>query len=323
MSIEQAFESWARRKQPWLVEAPEDDFERLLQVTAREAFSAGESTLANSLGQRPKLANNAALRALFTLPPMSESASTALAVPEMPQPSVTTGDREVDAVLWLQKVVSTGHQAYIDKAMEAVKLIKTPMKTLEDRYAAYLKASGAHMFQILFGTTGFGELKKQADDVLAKARKSHEALSRFGSVDALFADTPAEKACKKALRGLKRGVAGLYDDHQALPRFNRHPHLVPATIDDCLHARAYWRDLYRLRYAVSGFGDSAPAAFAHECYCRLMLAHVVPCSRQQAIAALDHIYDDDAMEGKDGIEILRNLVASGWENVDREQVVSL
>ncbi len=70
--------------------------------------------------------DNQAFRALFTLPPIQPSASTSLTVPEMPAPKVVTGDREVDAVLWLQECVRTGHQALIDKALEAAKKITTP-----------------------------------------------------------------------------------------------------------------------------------------------------------------------------------------------------
>ena len=81
------------------------------------------------------LQDNQQLRALLSLPPIQTNASTALAVPEMPPREVVTGDQEIDAVLWLQKVVATGNRGLIDKALEAAKQIKTPMKDLGERYA--------------------------------------------------------------------------------------------------------------------------------------------------------------------------------------------
>ncbi|CAB3784238.1 hypothetical protein [Pararobbsia alpina] len=254
------------------------------------------------------------LRALFALPPIKESVSTALAVPDMPQQTVTTGDREVDAVLWLQRVVSTGHPTLIAKALEAVKLIETPMTSLADRYADYLRRSGAHPLQVAFGTVGFGDLDKQADRAIDKARNQHEALARFGSVESLFADTPAEKACKKALRGLNASAHGFYDDDAIADRFGRFPGLVPHTIDDCLYVRAYWRDMYRLRLAMGDSGDGTSHGWAHECYCLAMLARIKPRDGAEAIAAFDHLYESDSDDSKEAPAILRNLVVSGWNS---------
>lgn len=256
--------------------------------------------------------NNAALRALFTLPPIKESASTALAVPEMPKETVTTGDREVDAVLWLQAVVQTGHQAYIDKALEAVKLIKTPMKTLANRYSVYLRESGAHMLQVAFATIGFGELESKAEAAIEKAQRRHEALARFGTEDALFADTPAEKACKKALRGVKRGKNGYYDQ-AAYERFNKRPELTPHTIDDCIHVRTYGCELSRIRSAVGDVGDGLAEAYAHESYCLYMLSQIAPRNEAEALSAFDHLIDCDSMDSAEAPAILSHLISKGWK----------
>lgn len=263
--------------------------------------------------------NNLAFRALFTLPSMAASASTALTVTEAPQPESVTGDQEVDAVLWLQRIVATGDQALIDKAMEAVKRITTPMKTLADRYSAHLIASGHHAMQVAFASIGFGDLEDQAKRSVQKAARRHEALARFGDADTAFAETPAEKACKKALRGLRRdGKFDNYDDAEALDRFNHTPDLAPATIEDCLHARAYWNKLYWLRAAIGDFGDSRPQGYAHECYCRAMLAHLRPRSAAEAISAFDHLDDDDGTDWERAQPIIRNLIASGWKDRAKE-----
>lgn len=101
--------------------------------------------------------DNQAFRALFTLPPIQPSNSTALAVPEMPMPKVVTGDREVDAVLWLQECVRTGHPALIDKALEAAKKITTPMEDLSLRYSQHLMRQNRSSMMAALCSMGFGE----------------------------------------------------------------------------------------------------------------------------------------------------------------------
>ncbi|CAB3870865.1 MULTISPECIES: hypothetical protein [Achromobacter] len=257
--------------------------------------------------------NNEAFRALFTLPPMSASASTALTTTEAPRPEVVTGDQEVDAVLWLQRIVATGEQALIDKAMEAVKRITTPMKTLGERYAQHIARQGGHPLQAAFASLGFGDLEDLAKAAVQEAARRHEALARFGDADTAFAETPAEKACKKALRGLKRDREfDCYDDAEVLERFNRIADLAPATIDDCLYARAYWDKLYWLRAAIGDFGDSTPQGSAHDSYCHAMLAHLPPRDAAEALAAFNHLDADDGTDWERAQPIIRNLIASGW-----------
>ena len=126
--------------------------------------------------------DNQAFRALFTLPPIQPSSSTALSVPEMPEPKVVTGDKEIDAVLWLQECVRTGHPALIETAMEAAKRITTPMKTIGDRYAQYLmRQTKGNGFFAALGSMGFGELESQAKGAIKRQEERHAALSRFGT----------------------------------------------------------------------------------------------------------------------------------------------
>lgn len=82
--------------------------------------------------------HNEAHRALFCLPSLQLSAEQLPAVQELPQQQAVTGDRDVDALLWLREVIGTGHPARISAAMEAAKRIKTPVKQLEERYRAWL-----------------------------------------------------------------------------------------------------------------------------------------------------------------------------------------
>lgn len=261
--------------------------------------------------------NNEKLRELLALPPIQTSASTALVVPQMPPQQVVTGDREVDAVLWLQAVIATGDSDLIDKALESAKAITTPMKELGLRYGQHLaRTHGA--LGAAFGSMGFGELEDQAKRAKEKAARRHDALSRFGDEKTLFADTAAEKACKAALRGLKQQEYPYFDPAAAAKRFGAREALRPHTLDDCLYAMEHWDKIDWLRSAWENSGDPWRQVQAHDDYCFAMLANIKPRSQEEAIRALEYL-DDDRMDRNEAPAILRNLVVSGWSRNSNER----
>lgn len=259
--------------------------------------------------------DNQAFRALFTLPPLQTSTSTALSIPETPAPKNETGDRELDAVLWLRDCIKTAHPALIDKALLAFKQIKTPSKVLEDRYRQYVaRVSNGHFAAVLM-TFGFANLESLAKSTLEKQARKDEAISRFGSVDGLFALTPAETACKAALKGLRKDKEALwgYDHAKADARFMKHPALVPSTLADCLHAREYESALYRLRQAsVDMAGDHWPEFQEHADFCFRQLARIAPRTKTEALAVFEYMEEHDATDRTEGPDIIRNLIAGGW-----------
>lgn len=259
--------------------------------------------------------DNKALRALFWLPPVSESASTAIVVPFMPPQRVVTGDNEVDAALWLQEVAATGSQALIDKALEAARLIPTPMSVIEERYRRFMMANHPQdALRIALSTFGFGDIQAIGRRALEKAQRQHDALSRFGSEAALMDSTPAEEECMAALRGMRATKARhyRYDLAKACKRFAASPRLAPATVADCLHVRAYWHGLYVLRNAFPSSGDPGPEADAHDEYAFALLATIAPRSKAEALAVLDHMRAADRMDHDDSDAILRNLIGAPW-----------
>ncbi len=259
--------------------------------------------------------DNQAFRALFTLPPVQTSASTALSIPETPAPKNETGDRELDAVLWLRDCIKTAHPVLIDKALLAFKQIKTPAKDLEDRYSKYVaRVSNGHFAAVLM-TFGFTNLESLAKGTLERQARKDEAMSRFGTVEGLFADTPSEAACKAALKGLrkKKGSTWEYDTAKADGRFLKHPALVPATLADCLYAQAYEHTLYRLRSAsVDMAGDHWPEFQEHVDFCFRQLAQIKPRSKAEALAVFEHLEEREATNRREGPDIIRNLISGGW-----------
>ncbi|QMV72604.1 hypothetical protein HS961_06980 [Comamonas piscis] len=165
--------------------------------------------------------DNQEFRALFSLPPILLSASTALVTVQTPSPKNETGDRELDAVLWLRDCIKTGATVLIDNALEAFKKIETPAKDLERRYSDYLvRASGGKTLAAVFGGFDFANLEDLAQSPVKKKASQDEALARFGSEKALFDMTPAETLCKKTLRGIKRDKTwNDYDPEEAAARF--------------------------------------------------------------------------------------------------------
>lgn len=259
--------------------------------------------------------DNQAMRDLFTLPPISSSASATLTTPKMPLQKIVTGDKEVDAVLWLQDIVKTGNQGFIDKALEAIKYIKTPMEELGNRYAAHLQQTQPNnVFAALFATMGFGELENKANDAIKNAALRHEAMSRFGSEEALFKELPAERQCRLALKGMKADEYGFLNDEVAAGKFELRPALVPSTIDDCLYIIHFWDNLYKLRNAVcSSYTDATIEAYAHETYAFFMLGQVNISSQKDALAAFNHIQQSGKSDWEEVPLIFSHLISSGWE----------
>lgn len=250
-------------------------------------------------------------RALFTLPAIRTSQTTALSVPELPPQTEVTGDKEVDAVLWLREVIKTGQETLIEKAMEAAKRMKTPLKDLEKRYLDHLTARNPSNWMVVFQTLGFADLQGLAKGSTTRATTQHEALSRFGSTESLFANTPAEQFTIGALQGLKPDPKNHHslNESKVDTRFNACAEQLPHTLSDCLVELAFWHDLYRLRNAVDrAAGDSLPEAYARERFAVRSLGRIRPQTKQEAVAVFRYLADSDRMDDSDTEGILLNLI---------------
>ena len=251
--------------------------------------------------------DNAEHRVLFSLPAIQNSRCTELAVQSLPPQERVTGDHDLDAVLWLRAVIQTGQSAMIEKAMLAVKRIKTPLPELEKRYTQHLiKANPGNAFAT-FASFDFADLEGLAKRAVKKLARQHEATARFG--DTLFANTPAEQFCVEALAGLKRGRSLDFDEQQVDARFKARPELMPNTLSDCLHELAYWSALYWLRNSL-GEGDNAPEASARESFVFSSLARIRARTKDEAIAVFRYLADSERMNDTETEAILLNLIGN-------------
>lgn len=244
-------------------------------------------------------------RAMFTLPPLQSSGETLPAVPELPPQQVVTGDKEIDALLWLRLVIETGEPARIAQAKEAAGKITAPLKELEQRYSKWLVAKAGHMLAGL-GSIGFANLDGLAERAITRRANEAEAIGRFG--DALWDDTQAEAFCLESLRGLETETWD-YPPELVAERFKAHPELMPHTLSDCLHELAYWDDLYRLRRACSKDYDTHQEVWSRDQFIfTVMLAELRPRNRDEARATLRHLLDSERRDWKEVDRILDNLI---------------
>ncbi|MNS10198.1 hypothetical protein D3C72_417100 [compost metagenome] len=245
-------------------------------------------------------------RAMFTLPARESSGETLPAAQELPPQQVVTGDREVDALLWLRQVIETGEPARIEQAREAAGRITTPLNELEKRYGQWLADRGGHMLAGL-ASIGFANLDSLAERSITRRTREAEAIGRFG--DALWNDTQAEAFCLEALRGLEL-VKCEYPPVLVAERFKALPELMPHTLSDCLHELAYWDDLYRLRRAcdTSGYYESSMETWAREAFVFGLLAELRPRSREEARATLRYLMSSERKDWPETDRICNNLI---------------
>lgn len=286
--------------------------ERVIELRRKHSLNEVASLAGLSLGTVKAIVSRSGLftdnpkhRAMFTLPPVNPSRETLPAMPELPPQEVVTGDKEIDALLWLRQVIGTGDPVRIAQAKEAAGRITTPPDELEKRYSKWLVAKAGHMLAGL-GSIGFANLDGLAERAITRRANEAEAIGRFG--DALWDDTQAEAFCLESLRGLETETWD-YPPELVAERFKAHPELMPHTLSDCLHELAYWDDLYRLRRACSKDYDTHQEVWSRDQFIfTVMLAELRPRNRDEARATLRHLLDSERRDWKEVDRILDNLI---------------
>ncbi|NHZ38354.1 hypothetical protein [Massilia rubra] len=278
----------------------------LSRVAALTALPLG--TVKTICSRSGAFRDNEQHRALFTLPPIKLSTNTGVSVPELPPRKVVTGDKEIDAVLWLHSVIRTGQADLISKAMEAAKRIKTPLKELEKRYRDHIVRTNPNNMFAALSTFGFCDLEDMAKSAVEKMVRQKEAHARFG--DDVFGFTPAEQFCEDTLVdvGLCKNGWSL-DAKQVDSRFGAHPALRPHTLADCLHELSYWSELFTLRYAFgTAAGDPGMSVQARDDYTFRLLAKIRARTPTEAVTVLRHMAKHELMDREETNDILLNLI---------------
>lgn len=256
--------------------------------------------------------SNPRLREFFQLPEPVASHCTEVAMPpDLPEQTTVTGDKDVDAMLWLRRVVETGDADLIAKALEAAKRITTPAKELELRYGRHLAATAGSSFFAALGSMNFANLEGHAKSVIERKRKQRDALARMGgTIEAVFTNTPQEQFCMDTL-ALVPTVEQPWKKHDpdlANAAFEQQTDLAPHTLDDCLYELHYWHALYRCRSAWLNSGDPWQEVQAREDYLRWCMGRIKPKTRAEAKDVLAYLVQEDGLNWKEADTILENLI---------------
>lgn len=278
----------------------------LREVAAMTGLSLG--TVKTLVSRSGRFRDNAKHRELFSLPPIRESEETLPSVPELPPQEDITGDREVDAVLWLHQVINTGNAALIERAMEGARKIKTPLTVLQQRYKQYLIDTYPDNPLAAFGAYGFSDLEGLAIAAIERQRLQVEAIARFG--DRLMSDTPAEAFCVEVLAGLEFSEAYLpFDEASVAERFKAHPELIPQTLADCLHELKYWKHLHRLRSAsCKEYCQPLEEVTSRDWFVFGLLAEIRPRDTEEAKAVLRYLLECGRRDVIGADAILENII---------------
>lgn len=250
------------------------------------------------------LSDNQQHRQLFTLPPLVHSASRQLATTTMPPQCEVTGDKEIDAVLWLREVIKSGDPLAVDMALKAATNIKTPLIDIEKRYTRYLiERSNGDVFKT-FASFNFADLKGLAESSITKELRKAEALARFGNDPDLM--TEAERWTVRVMGGID---VDLMNSDRALvaERFKQYPELMPQTLADCLHELNFWNELYLLKMAVNT-DEPALECCEREYFVFELMAQIRPRSRKEAKAVLQFMIEHERKDHTSANAILFNLV---------------
>lgn len=256
--------------------------------------------------------SNPRLREFFQLPEPVASHCTEVATPTaLPEQVAVTGDKDVDAMLWLRRVVETGDADLIAKALEAAKRITTPAKELELRYGRHLAATAGSSFFAALGSLNFANLEGHAKGVIERKRKQREAMARMGgTIEAVFATTLQEQFCMDTL-ALVPKVEKPWKKHDpdlASAAFEQQADLAPNTLDDCLYELKFWSDLYWLRSAFPDHGDHWPEVNARTDYLLWCMGRIKPKTRAEAKDVLSYLVQEDGLSWAGSDAILENLI---------------
>ncbi|KES25019.1 hypothetical protein FG99_02650 [Pseudomonas sp. AAC] len=278
----------------------------LREVAAMTGLSLG--TVKTLVSRSGNFRDNAKHRELFSLPPIRESEESLPSVPELPPQEIVTGDREIDAVLWLHRVIDTGNAALIERAMEGAKKIKTPLPVLQQRYKQYLIDAYPDEPLAALGAYGFCDLERLAIAAIERQRLQVEAIARFG--DRLMSDTPAEAFCVEVLAGLEfTGTHPPFDEASVAERFKAHPELIPQTLADCLHELKYWEHLHGLRSAsCKEYCQPLEEASSREWFVFGLLAEIRPRDREEAKAVFRYLIECGRRDVIGADSILENII---------------
>jgi hypothetical protein len=294
-------------------------FERAYRQQDRQQIGRIARVLLSRRGVAATRPENPEHQRLFAIPQGAPSASTALTVQHLPEQVCVTGDREVDACLWLGQVCRTATDLRVlDKALEASTRLTTSADVLEKRYRDWLVARpGAHA---LAGLSAFGlaDIQRKVKQARERIRVNAEGRVVFGSYEAAMAHTPAEQMLAETVGELPEGSDDFWwkwSTEQLAEVFSQA--VNPASLAECVTELQYWQWLYRIRkhmcltkYLGGDYPDPEPLVSIRERYVEKLLTVLKPFDRAEARVVAQAVVEGELIyQAEDQVKILASLLA--------------
>nr|WP_237388286.1 helix-turn-helix domain-containing protein [Xenorhabdus sp. Sc-CR9] len=279
------------------------------------------------------MTDNTVHKTLFTIPEPGYSTAIATVKP-LPVQRKITGNKQVDAYLWVLEVIKTNEPAHLDAAEVALKKLKITPKAAQQKYADYLMKSGAHAFQVAFGTLSMdnpqGYISRAKEQIKAAAKvrgifASYEAALELTAPEKLmlmgelaeiyepFHYWSEEEHAQGCMYGdrineidtLRKATAKGFAEQ--LPE--------PHTLSDVVREFLYWDWLSQMRNVAAkeldpgGYGDERYYIYDREEYLEEKLTTIQPISRQEAIDVCKWVLEEERFHDRELTDrIILNLV---------------
>lgn len=308
---------------------------RLAQSTGRTKRSVVEESLiaahvgqVSNAGKNPLLCNglrrsNPEHQRLFTIPDPLCSNKTSLKEVILPEQQSVTGDREVDACLWLANVCKTARDPHVlDLVLEAAQHITTPSEELEQRYVDWLKLQpNIHPLQMAFASMGMGNIEEKVEAARKRIAQYQEGAAIFGSYQQALLPTPAEQMVEHTAGELPEGDSWRLTQAQCATLFVRS--VNPVALTEVAAELRYWNWLYQTRWRMQQteapdeyMPDDPPVIEARRQWVEGLLCELQPQNPQEVLDIIQAVRSglvdtgsiDDAEKHADIFEHLLNCV---------------
>ncbi|WP_323870391.1 helix-turn-helix domain-containing protein [Xenorhabdus szentirmaii] len=280
------------------------------------------------------MTDNTAHKTLFTIPEPSYSTAIATVKP-LPVQRKVTGNKQVDAYLWVLEVIKTNEPAHLDAAEAALKKLKITPKDAQQKYADYLMKSGAHAFQVAFGTMSMDNPQSYIDRAKEQIRNAAKVRGVFASYEVALALTEPEKLMlvgelaeiyepfhywneEEHAEGCMRGdrINEVDKLRKATAKGFAEQLPEPHTLSDVVREFLYWDWLYQMRNVAAkeldpgGYGmDERYYIYDREAYLEEKLATLQAVNRQEAIAVCQWVLEEERFHDLEVTDrIILNLV---------------
>lgn len=233
---------------------------------------------------------------LFAIPePKPTADSQELEVPTLPDPQPVTGNREVDAWLWLKEVCkTTTNEAVLDLVEEAAGRLKSSMEELKRGYIQWFEKQPENRSAFLLAMVDMepAEINNYIDKARNRLQRYREALAQVGTVDAVIDQMPPERMLHETTSESVGPMDSIWDwGDDRLTQLFEHS-INPISLTEVVSELEYWNWLGGIRRNLEAtlgdyWGDGDPLVSARTEYLERLLCRVAPSDNQETKRVLD------------------------------------